>query len=111
VVEADPASDDRWRLSEELEPGVVEFVGETMQAADAELVDAPTRQITTSRGVGDGTVTIRLWSVGSSGIPVEPVERAGFEVTVGSFCPSFRSATLTSPGPGETMSERERGSA
>jgi len=84
VLEATPASDERWILSEEPPSDVVEFVGETLQAADPDLVDAPSRQIITFRGVGAGSAMIRLWAVGASGIPVEPVERAEFAVTVGS---------------------------
>lgn len=83
VLESNQSTGDRWVLSDELAAEVVEFVGETTQAADPDLIDAPTRQVITFRGVADGTAEIRLWAVGASGIPVEPVDRAEFSVTVG----------------------------
>ena len=83
VLESNLSTGDRWVLSDELAAEVVEFVGETLQAADPDLIDAPTRQVITFRGVADGSAEIRLWAVGTSGIPVEPVDRAEFSVTVG----------------------------
>jgi len=82
VLESTPASGERWVVSEEPPIDLVEFAGESLQAADPDLADAPSRQVITFRGVADAA-TIRLWSVGASGIPVEPVERAEFPVLAG----------------------------
>ncbi len=73
----------RWEPAEALPADVVEFVGDSEQPADPDLADAPTRQILTFRGTGDGSAVVTLRYVTSSGDPVDSEDRARFPVTVG----------------------------
>lgn len=87
VMDSNPSTGYAWALAEPLPRDVVRLVEDRYVPPDDDLVGSAGRQELSFEAVGDGSTYIQLWSVRSFDDPPEPVDRAQFEVIVGSGVP------------------------
>jgi inhibitor of cysteine peptidase len=83
TLESNATTGYAWELAVELPEDVVRLVGDEYVAPDTDLVGAPGYQELTFVAVADGSTSVQLWYVRSFDDPLEPADRAQFEVIVG----------------------------
>lgn len=82
VLESNATTGYAWELERPPPADVVRFVDDRYVAPDSELVGAGGHQRLTFEAVGEGTAEIALWYVRSFDDPIEPADRATFEIVV-----------------------------
>ena len=82
VLESNITTGFAWALETEPSADVVRLVDDVYVGPETEVVGMGGCQELTFEGVGDGSDTIELWYVRSFDDPLEPADRAQFDVVV-----------------------------
>lgn len=82
VLESNITTGFAWALETEPAPEVVRLVDDVYVGPDTDVVGTGGRQELTFEAVGEGSDTIELWYVRSFDDPLEPADRATFDVVV-----------------------------
>lgn len=82
VLESNATTGYSWELETPPLADVVRLVEDVYVEPDTDLVGAAGRQELTFEAVGEGTAEISLWYVRTFEDPLEPVDRATFEIVV-----------------------------
>lgn len=83
VLESNITTGFAWALETEPSPDVVRLVDDVYVGPESDVVGMGGRQELTFEGVGEGSGAIELWYVRSFDDPLEPADRASFDVVVG----------------------------
>lgn len=82
VLDSNATTGYAWELETPPPADVVRLVDEAYVEPDTDVVGAGGRQELTFEAVGEGTAEVALWYVRSFDDPMEPADRAVFEIVV-----------------------------